>query len=97
MASDRERSPKGSGDAPPPVDQLVTRRQIFEIMSYEGYSADQRKDWLKSALTYAAKRHEEAPSDETATTLRTIREMEDFSEDDIASGEGPPHEKDEDR
>lgn len=77
--------PKGGGL--PEIDGLVTRHQIFEMMAYEGYSADQRQEWLKSALTHAGKRHEEAPSEETAAV---IEELESLMRDDIVEGEEAP-------
>ena len=82
-----KRSETSRTDGPPKIDSLVTRHQIFEMMSYEGYSADQRQEWLKSALTYAAKRQEEAPSEETAAV---IQELESLMKDDIVEGEEAP-------
>ena len=93
MTENRKDAGPGAGETPPPVDRLVTRHQIFEVMSYEGYSADQRKDWLKSALTYAAKRHEQAPSEETAAI---VRELEKLSQSGAPSGRKAPRAEPED-
>lgn len=44
--------------------RTVTKAEIEEIMADEGYSADQRKAWIKSALTNASKAWRQDPTED---------------------------------
>lgn len=50
-------------EKPDATPEIVTIAKIEEIMTDEGYSADSRKTWLKTALTAAAKAYEGRPTE----------------------------------
>lgn len=57
--------------------QAVSKAEIEEIMADDGYSADQRKTWLKSALTATAAAHDGKPSDDAKEVVEDLKERLD--------------------
>ena len=61
----------------PRHDDRITLDEIQDVMADTGYSADQRKGWLKQVLTDLAMRESEEPSPDRAQMIETVKQIID--------------------
>jgi hypothetical protein len=57
---------------------LTNREEIQDILSDEGYSADQRKDWLKALLTELSAEQSRQPDAERERLILEVKDIIDI-------------------
>lgn len=55
----------------------VTREEIMDVLAHEGYSADQRKGWLKEVLTELIGEEERNPDPNQKRMIKEVKEILD--------------------
>ncbi|WP_422370866.1 hypothetical protein [Hoeflea sp.] len=66
----------GHRPLPDPKSHALNNREEFQdILSDEGYSADQRKDWLKALLTELSAAQSNEPDTDRARLITEIKEI----------------------
>lgn len=53
----------------------MTREEIQDVLVDEGYSADQRKEWLKTVLTQLSAEQTENPDPERNKLISEVKEI----------------------
>jgi hypothetical protein len=61
----------------PDMSAHVTLDEIQDVMADVGYSADQRKGWLKEVLTELTKEQSERPKKDRARLIEIVKEIAD--------------------
>lgn len=72
--------PRQPDNSPPLVGTFregadITMQEIQDVLADPGYSADQRKEWLKEVLTDLEKQHSRMPSGDRAKLIASIRDI----------------------